>query len=91
MKSNPPAIEFVLAKNLYALMSRHPELWSQSALAQRSGVNQRTIGRILSADTSAQLHTLQAIARAIGTTPAVLITPGAAGRPRVGRVQSRER
>ncbi|TWW38979.1 helix-turn-helix domain-containing protein [Pseudomonas aeruginosa] len=64
-----------LANNLLFLMSSTPELSTQQALEQRSGVGQTTIGRILRRDTEAKIDTVSDLARAFRVSASDLIDP----------------
>ncbi|MEN1633854.1 helix-turn-helix transcriptional regulator, partial [Pseudomonas aeruginosa] len=64
-----------LANNLMFLMSSTPELSTQQALEQRSGVGQTTIGRILRKDTEAKIDTVSDLARAFRVSASDLIDP----------------
>lgn len=74
-------METVLAQNLAALMAAHPLLTSQQAVAaaaKRAGytVDQKTVSRVLRAEVSVQLVTLEALARAFEVEPYQLLVPG---------------
>lgn len=67
----------VLAQNLKALMTAHPDLASQSALHKKSRVAQATIGRILSqGGENARIETVEKLARAFGLEGWQLLVPG---------------
>lgn len=68
-------IRQIIAENIEAAMSAHSSIRSQTALAKVSKVAQSTIGRILRAEVSAGADNLQAIAKALDTTQARLVTP----------------
>ena len=55
-----------IADNIRALMEANPKVSSQSKLAKKSGVGQRTIGRILNMEVSASTDSLDPLARALG-------------------------
>lgn len=65
----------VLAKNLAALMEKSVDLDTQGKLHRRSKVAQATIGRILKAETSATVDTLDQLAAAFGVSPWALLHP----------------
>jgi SOS-response transcriptional repressor LexA len=70
-----PASE-VLAANVKSLLDTHGTINTQAKLAQKSGVAQSSISRILRADTQATAETIEAIASAFGVTAADLMSPG---------------
>jgi len=70
-----PASE-VLAANVKSLLDTHSTINTQAKLAQKSGVGQSSISRILRADTQATAETIEAIARAFGITTSHLMSPG---------------
>jgi SOS-response transcriptional repressor LexA len=55
------------------MMEASIDVTNQSELARKSGVSQSTIGRLLRGDTDAQVDTLTALARALGTTVGALV------------------
>jgi transcriptional regulator with XRE-family HTH domain len=72
--------ESILAKNLDALMRARPLLNTQQAVAdatKRAGqpIDQKTVSRILNAEVSVQLDTVQAIAAAFDVEPYQLLVP----------------
>lgn len=69
-----PALKEVLAQRLRALMAATPSLDTQVKLAQRSGVAQSTIGRILRAEVGATLDVIESVAQAFGLDGADLLT-----------------
>lgn len=69
-----PASE-VLAANVKSLLDTHSTINTQAKLAQKSGVGQSSISRILRADTQATAETIEAIAHAFGVTAAQLMSP----------------
>lgn len=89
-------VELILAKNLAALMRANPELHTQQAVAaatKRAGqaIDQKTVSRILKAEVSVQIDTVQAIALAFGVEPYQLLIPGLDARnPQVLRALSPE-
>lgn len=68
------SIRDVLAANLSQLMDGHPILNTQMRLAQRSGVAQRTIGRMRNAEVDPQLGHVEAVAKALGVQVTTLLT-----------------
>lgn len=52
--------------NIAALMDHHPEVGSQPLLANKTGIGQTTIGRILRSEVSTSAEKLQKIASAFG-------------------------
>lgn len=74
-------METILAKNLAALMKASQLLKTQQAVAtatKRAGkpIDQKTVSRILKAEVSVQLDTVQAIAAAFDVEPYQLLVPG---------------
>lgn len=65
-----------VAANLQRLMEDHVELRTQSALARRSKVPQRTIGRIVNKEVTASLDVLEALAKPFDLQPWQLLVPG---------------
>lgn len=65
----------VLAQNIQALMEHHPFLKSQSEVSRHCAIPQRTIGRILNGDTSANVSSIVGIAVAFGLEPWQLFVP----------------
>lgn len=63
-----------LSRNLAALMEKTPALDTQIKVANRSGVAQSTIGRILRRETAATLDNIEAIAKAFGVESRVLLS-----------------
>jgi transcriptional regulator with XRE-family HTH domain len=72
MSNNKPTRES-LARNIRYLMKRAE--WSESELARRSGVSQKSINNILNLVHSPKLETVDAIAEAFGLTGWHLIMP----------------
>ena len=66
----------VLARNLRALMDASDALKTQAAVGKATGLNQRTIGYILSDTHSPGLKQIEAIAAAFGIQPWQLLVPG---------------
>ena len=73
-------IEHVLATNLDALMSAHPEFKSQMKLSKASGVGQTTVGRMRRADGAATIDNVQKVAKAFNLQASDLLKPGLAKR-----------
>lgn len=71
---NEIALHHVIADNLARLMATEPRI-SQTELAERSGVPQPTISRILSAKSSGTIDTLLALANALGVPLSELVGP----------------
>lgn len=65
----------VLSVNLAALMSAHEGLGTQAAVAKRSGMDQRTVGRILNREHSPTLRQIDGLAAAFGLLPWQLLVP----------------
>jgi transcriptional regulator with XRE-family HTH domain len=63
----------LIADRIRRLMDLRPDLDTQVKLAKRAGVSQSTVARTLSCDTSPSADSLLDIARALGTTPAMLL------------------
>lgn len=82
---------YVLAQNLRALMARTPDLDSQPKVAARSGVGQRTVGRILLGQVAATIDTLDALANAFGMSAWELLDPTLSTRPSVDEFNRRMR
>ncbi len=72
MKKTP--IRTVLATNLRQAMAAHPTLDTQMRLAQRSGIAQRTVGRMLNGEVDPQLGHVEAVADALGVAVTDLLT-----------------
>ncbi|RDK01452.1 helix-turn-helix domain-containing protein [Paraburkholderia lacunae] len=79
MKKTP--ILTVLATNLRQAMARHPTLDTQMRLGQRSGISQRTVGRMLNGEVNPQLGHVEAVADALGVTVTELLTDYSSGAP----------
>lgn len=71
--TNPPQLRKVIADRLRALMATRPDLDTQVKLANRAGLSQSTINRILSADSSATADSIAQLARAFAKPPASLL------------------
>ena len=71
-----------LAANLAALMQASSEMPSQSAVAKRAGMDQRTVGRILNEEHSPTITQLERLARAFGLEPWQLLVPSLDPRDR---------
>lgn len=69
------ALRKTVAENLQRLMDEHVELRSQSALARRSKVPQRTIGRIVNQEVTASLDVLEALSKPFDLQPWQLLVP----------------
>lgn len=65
----------VLAHNVQHLLSTHATLNTQMKLAQKAGVGQSTISRILKGDAQTTLKTLDAIAGVFKVSPSALLLP----------------
>ncbi|MEN8502029.1 MULTISPECIES: helix-turn-helix domain-containing protein [Paraburkholderia] len=76
-----PSIREILAANLSRLMDAHPVLNTQMRLATRSGVAQRTIGRMKNAEVDPQLGHVEAVADALGVSLTELLTDKSAQSP----------
>ncbi len=70
------ALQQTVAENLQKLMDEHVELRTQSALARRSKVPQRTIGRIVNQEVTASLEVLESLAKPFDLQPWQLLVPG---------------
>lgn len=66
----------IIAENLRALMSASRSLTSQAQVAQKSGVAQSTIGRILREEVDARSDNLDAIGRSFGVRGSDLLVDG---------------
>lgn len=66
----------VLSDNIKNLMQHHDVLNSQSEIARRCGLPQRTVGRILNGETQANLSSIVGIATAFGIEPWQILVPG---------------
>lgn len=66
----------VLADNLAALMGAHEDLSTQGAVGKRSGMDQRTVGRIKNREHSPTLRQIDGLAAAFGLLPWQLLVPG---------------
>ncbi|MFM0283208.1 helix-turn-helix transcriptional regulator [Paraburkholderia sediminicola] len=75
------SIRTVLATNLRKAMATHPTLDTQMRLAQRSGMSQRTVGRMLNGEVDPQLGHVEAVAEALGVTVTDLLTDYSSGVP----------
>jgi len=64
-----------LARRVKALRERHR--WTQAELARRSGISPRFLARIEGGDGNISVLRLDALARALGTTPDLLVRPPA--------------
>ncbi len=74
------SVEQTISDNLKRLMERNPHLGSQTKIAERSGVGQSTVGRILrNSGGSPTVETVSDIARAFGITFEDLINPALFG------------
>lgn len=67
-------IRHVLAARIRELMDARATLDTQVKLAEKSGVGQSTIQRILAQEASATVDTVEAIAQAFGVAPVVLLS-----------------
>lgn len=67
----------VLAENVKSLLDTHRTINTQAKLAQKSGVGQSTISRVIRGDTQATTETVEDLAKAFGVTTAQLMTPSA--------------
>ncbi|TCK96269.1 Cro/C1-type helix-turn-helix DNA-binding protein [Paraburkholderia sp. BL9I2N2] len=77
MKKTP--IRAVLATNLRQAMAAHPTLDTQMRLAQKSGIAQRTVGRMLNGEVDPQLGHVERVAEALGVTVTDLLTDYTSG------------
>ena len=66
----------ILATNLRDLMDRTPTLDTQVKVAQRAGISQSTVGRLLRAEVYAQLAQVEALAEAFRIDVATLLRDG---------------
>lgn len=66
----------VVSENLKSLMLHHEHLTSQSEIARKSGIPQRTVGRIVHGEVQANLSSLVGLATAFGIEPWQLLVPG---------------
>lgn len=67
-------IRHTLAERIRELMDARVTLDTQVKLAEKSGVGQSTIQRILAQEASATVDTVEAIAKAFGVAPVVLLS-----------------
>lgn len=72
-----PAQRQALGRALAKVMEFSRDSKTQTALAQKSGVGQTTIGRILRGEVSPQTDTLQLLCDALKISPGVLLDPTA--------------
>lgn len=70
------SIRQTLANNLKYLMASRPDLDVQQKLAEKSGVVQSTIGRILRQESDAGITTVESLARAFRIDAQDLLDPG---------------
>lgn len=82
----PKSTRATLAENLKALQTAHPELKSQGAIGKKSGVDQRTVGRILKADNGPSVDALDGLAKTFGLLPWQLLVPGLKVAPTAGGI-----
>ncbi|MFL9883099.1 helix-turn-helix transcriptional regulator [Paraburkholderia agricolaris] len=68
------SIRSILAANLRNAMDAHQTLNTQMRLALRSGIAQRTVGRMLSGAVDPQLGHVEAVAEALGVSVTDLLT-----------------
>jgi len=66
----------IFAANLVRLMAVRPDLDTQLKVADKSGVAQSTVGRILRGTVSPTLENVEAIAHAFGKAPGEMIGSG---------------
>lgn len=71
------SIRHVLAARIRELMDSRVTLDTQTKLANKSGVGQSTIQRILAAEASATIDTVEVIAQAFGVPPVTLLSNSA--------------
>lgn len=83
----------IVAANLKALMDHQPDNpVGQAQLKRMSGVDQRYIGRILAAESSITVDTLEKIAKAFDLQAWQLLVPGLdPGNPPVNHITDAER
>lgn len=65
----------LLATNIKELMKANESLGTQDALGKASGIDQRTVGRIINGTNSPRLKQVEAIAGAFGLLPWQLLIP----------------
>lgn len=65
----------ILSSNLKTLMAASETLSTQRKLGVASGIDQRTVGRILNGEHSPQLKQIEAIAQAFDLMPWQLLVP----------------
>jgi transcriptional regulator with XRE-family HTH domain len=71
MKRKP--IREVLAANVRAHMSRNPAVDTQTKLANRAGISQSSVARVLAGNVDTQIGIVAALAIAIGVEPGRLL------------------
>lgn len=71
----PDSLAGILARNLWNLMNRAPDLQSQLGLAGKAGVGQATISRILDCSGTVRLVNVEKVARAFGIDAWLLLHP----------------
>lgn len=79
MKTRP--VREILAENLKRAMDQHSTLNTQAKLGVRSGVAQRTVGRMRNGEADPQLSHVEAVANALGIPLIDLLTDQRANTP----------
>lgn len=70
---NRKPLREILADNIRAQMSRNAAVDTQTKLANRAGISQSSVARVLAGNVDTQISIVAALAEAIGTTPARLL------------------
>ncbi|MEW9584314.1 helix-turn-helix domain-containing protein [Paraburkholderia sp. DGU8] len=70
---NRKPLREVLAENVRAQMARNPAVDTQTKLANRAGISQSSVARVLAGNVDTQISIVAALADAIGVTPGRLL------------------
>ncbi|MDE1007537.1 MAG: helix-turn-helix domain-containing protein [Paraburkholderia fungorum] len=70
---NRKPLREILADNIRAQMSRNAAVDTQTKLANRAGISQSSVARVLAGNVDTQISIVAALAEAIGTTPSRLL------------------
>ena len=76
MKTPPikSALRDILARKLRWYMDHYPHVDRQEKVAQRAGISQSSVNRVLSAKVDTQMRVVESLAKAIGVSPTELFT-----------------